>query len=90
MSAILWSQAPMPSRSILYLLSLVAVVSLVYSATRHEDWGLILKRAVRLSIVIIAIMAFILVIIAGIQAYPYVTLAVLCLGIVALFVTHRR
>jgi hypothetical protein len=44
-----------------YLIPLIIVVSLVYSATRYEAWWLIVRRAARLGSLIIGFMAVILV-----------------------------
>ena len=49
------------------LLPLVLVVSLVYSATRHEQWSLIWRRTLRLSVFILAFMATTLAILWGLQ-----------------------
>ena len=43
-----------------YLLPLIVVVSLVYSATRYEEWPIILRRAVRLAVFIAGFMGVIL------------------------------
>jgi hypothetical protein len=40
-----------------YLLPLVVAVSLVWSATRHEDMGLILQRALRAGLTILGLLA---------------------------------
>ncbi len=50
-----------------YMLPLVAVVSLVYSATRHEEWSLIWRRAIRLGVFILVFMAVTLAILWAIQ-----------------------
>ncbi len=39
-----------------FVFPLAAAISLVYSATRHEDWGRILRHAARLFATIVAIM----------------------------------
>ena len=40
-----------------YLLPLVVAVSLVWSATRHEEMGLILRRALRAGLTILGLLA---------------------------------
>ncbi len=47
-----------------YSVPLIVAISLVYSATRHEDMGPILSHAVRLAIMIAGFMAVILVLLA--------------------------
>ena len=49
------------------VLPLVIVVSIVYSATRHEQWALIWRRAVRLTAFILVFMATTLAILWGLQ-----------------------
>jgi hypothetical protein len=51
-----------------YLLPLVVVVSLVYSATRHEELPLIFGRAARLSVLILAFMGLTLLALLGLQS----------------------
>jgi hypothetical protein len=50
-----------------YSLPLIVVISLVYSATRHEAMGPILAHALRLGIMIAGFMAVILVVLAAIS-----------------------
>jgi hypothetical protein len=49
------------------LVPLVIVVSIVYSATRHERWALIWRRAVRLTVFILVFMATTLAVLWGLQ-----------------------
>lgn len=67
MMELLFAQVPLAVSPYWYLLPLIAVVSLVYSATRHEDWALIWRRAIRLAIFITGFMAVTLAILWGIQ-----------------------
>ena len=67
MIALLWANLLRAESPYWYLLPLVIVVSLVYSATRHEEWPLIWRRAVRLAIFILCFMAVTLAILWGIQ-----------------------
>ena len=67
MTTLLWSQIGAAGSAYWLLLPLVAVVSLVYSATRHEEWSLILRRAVRLTVLILAFLLVILAVLLGIQ-----------------------
>jgi hypothetical protein len=39
------------------LLPLVIVISVVYSATRHEEWSLIWRRALRLTVFILVFLS---------------------------------
>ena len=87
---VVWAQLQVPSRTLFYLLPLVAAVSLVYSATRHEQWSMILRRALRLGMVILGFMAVIFGVIVGVQVYPYATLAVIVLAVAVLVVVQRR
>ena len=50
-----------------HVLPLVVVVSLVYRATRHEEWPLILRRAVRDVVFILSFMFAILLVLWAIQ-----------------------
>lgn len=50
-----------------HVLPLVIVVSIVYSATRHEQWALIWRRAVRLTAFILVFMAATLAVLWGLQ-----------------------
>jgi hypothetical protein len=50
-----------------HLLPLVIVVSIVYSATRHEQWSLIWRRALRLTVFILVFMATTLAVLWGVQ-----------------------
>ena len=67
MIVLLWAQALKAESPYWYLLPLVAVVSLVYSATRHEELSLVWRRAVRLAIFILLFMTITLAILWGIQ-----------------------
>ena len=67
MMKFLWAQVPVANSPYWYLFPLIAVVSLVYSATRHEEWPLIWRRAIRLAIFITAFMAVTLAILWAIQ-----------------------
>jgi hypothetical protein len=51
-----------------YSLPLIVVISLVYSATRHEAMGPILAHALRLGIMIAGFMAVILVVLWAISS----------------------
>ena len=68
MTTLLWAQIGAAAGSVYWLLlPLVAVVSLVYSATRHEEWPFILRRAFRLTILIVGFLLLILAGLLGIQ-----------------------
>lgn len=67
MTTLLWAQIGAAGAVYWLLLPLVAVVSLVYSATRHEEWPLIWRRAARLAVLILGIMMLILAILLGLQ-----------------------
>lgn len=67
MMAILWAQLRLGGSVYWHLVPLVAVVSLVYSATRHEEWSLIWRRAGRLAVFIVIFMTVLLAILLGIQ-----------------------
>jgi len=69
MIALLWSQILRAESPYWYLLPLVAVVSLVYSATRQEEWPLIWRRAIRLAFFICIFMLVALAILLGIQLF---------------------
>ena len=66
MTTLLWAQIGAAGAVYWLLLPLVAVVSLVYSATRHEEWPLICRRAARLAVLILGFMLLILAILLGI------------------------
>jgi len=63
----LWAQLMLGNSDYLYLLPLVVVVSLVYSGTRHEEWSLIWRRAIRLGIFILVFMGLTLALLLGLQ-----------------------
>jgi hypothetical protein len=67
MTPFVWAQAVHADLVYVYLLPLVAVVSVVYSATRHEDWSLIWGRASRLAVMILIFMAVMLAVLWGIH-----------------------
>ena len=67
MIAFMWGLNPRPELVYWHLLPLVAVVSLVYSATRHEQWTLICWRTVKLSVFILIFMTVTLAILWGVQ-----------------------
>jgi hypothetical protein len=67
MTPLLWAQAGHANLVYVYLLPLVAVVSVVYSATRHEEWSLIWARASRLAVIILVFMAVMAAILWGIH-----------------------
>lgn len=67
MTSLVWALMLKPASDYWYLVPLVIVVSLVYSATRHEAWRLIWRRALRLTIFILVFMAVMLAILWGIQ-----------------------
>jgi hypothetical protein len=50
-----------------YVVPLIVVVSLVYSATRHEAMGPILRHAVRFAVWIVSFMALVLVVFAALS-----------------------
>ncbi len=52
-----------------FSLPLIVSISLVYSATRHEDMRPILAHAVRLGVMIVAFMAVILVVLAALSRW---------------------
>ena len=68
MTTLLWAHIGAAAGSVYWLLlPLVAVVSLVYSATRHEEWPLIVRRAVRLTVLILGFLLLILSVLLGNQ-----------------------
>jgi hypothetical protein len=67
MISLVWAQAVAGASVYWYLLPLVLVISLVYSATRHDDWSLIVPRAVRLSAVILGFMVLAMAVLLAIQ-----------------------
>ncbi len=67
MTGLLWAQATPPRILCWYLPPIIAVVCLVYSATRHEQWSLILRRAVRLACWISGFMVLIQVLLWGVH-----------------------
>lgn len=69
MTTLLWAQIGAAGAVYWLLLPLVAVVSLVYSATRHEEWPLIWRRAARLAVLILGFMMLILAILLGLQLW---------------------
>jgi len=64
---LLWAALLRPDSIYWHVLPLVIVVSLVYSATRHEQWSLIWRRAARLAIFILVFMSVTVAILWGIQ-----------------------
>jgi hypothetical protein len=50
-----------------HLLPLVIVISIVYSGTRHEQWPLIWRRALRLTVFIVTFLAVTLGMLWGLQ-----------------------
>jgi hypothetical protein len=67
MMAFIWAQVLKPASVYWHLLPLIVVVSLVYSATRHEQWSLIWWRAFRLTFFILVFMAITVAILWGVQ-----------------------
>ena len=67
MMAQIWALFAKPASVYWHLLPLVVVVSLIYSATRHEQWSLIWRRALRLTVFILTFMAVTLAILWGVQ-----------------------
>ena len=56
MTTLLWANLDLGDTTAWHLVPLVVVVSLVYAATRHEEWGLILHRAARWAFYVLAFM----------------------------------
>lgn len=67
MIPILLAQWAMPAGAYWHILPLVALVSIVYSATRHEAWGAIWHRAMRLAFVILVFLAIMTVLLWAIH-----------------------
>ncbi len=59
---------PMPN-DFWYAIPLIVSVSLVYSATRHEDMNLIWRHAIRAGVWIVGLMALILAVLFVISTY---------------------
>lgn len=75
-----------------YLPPLVVAISLVYSATRFEDWRLIFSHAARWALYILSFLAgaYVLLYLVSVNIDPYLFLLILA-GIGAfLFWTNRR
>ena len=75
---------------LIHLLPLVAVVSLVYSATRHDEWPLIFRRAARLATLILAFMGLILIVLLGFQFWPTPALVLTAGTLAVLFLLQFR
>jgi hypothetical protein len=67
MTILLWAIHLGAGSDYWHLLPLVIVVSVVYSATRHERWELIWRRAIRLTVFILMFMATTLAVLWGLQ-----------------------
>ena len=67
MMAILAAHAPLFDSAYWHLLPLLAVVSVVYAATRHEEWHLIWGRAIRFAMLVLGFMAVALAVLLAIQ-----------------------
>lgn len=75
-----------------YLPPLVIAVSLVYSATRFEDWRNICVYAVRWALYILSFLAgaYILLYLVSVNIHPYLFLCILlALAAVVLFVNRK-
>ena len=62
-----WALPVGPGGTYWQILPLIVVVSIVYSATRHESWSLIWRRSLRLTVFIIVFMSVTLGILWGLQ-----------------------
>jgi phosphoglycerol transferase MdoB-like AlkP superfamily enzyme len=61
---------PLPAISIyLHLPILIVVISLVYSATRYDEWGPILREALRWGLRLAAFLVFIAVILFALASW---------------------
>ncbi|QDU60685.1 hypothetical protein Pan216_15340 [Planctomycetes bacterium Pan216] len=69
-----------------YLPPLVIAVSLVYSATRYEDWGLIWRHAIRWALYILAFLgsAYLVLFLISIEI-PFFWLVLVVLGLAFVF-----
>src|SRR5262245_34086717 len=67
MTEIAWAAHAGPNGTYWQILPLIVVVSIVYSATRHESWSLIWRRSLRLTVFIIVFMSVTLGILWGLQ-----------------------
>jgi hypothetical protein len=62
-----WLLAAVGPTRLLYSVPLIATVSLVCAATRHEDMGPIIVHAVRFAVWVVVFMAIVLVVIQGLS-----------------------
>jgi len=80
-----------PALAYFHVLPMVALVSLIWGATRHEHWGEIVAHAVRFTVMVLVFMGVVLGFLVIADLFPwYVWVSVAAAGIIFLRYTPSK